>query len=127
MGEKVKSELLKKKTKRNEADQYLTAQKVVKNYRERQKSHAAFKRNVYNRKKTITKYEEEKEGAPIIAIRISGYLYFINLRNWERISKEIRNILQKLKLGRLYSAVILKYDKETFSLLNLIEPYTTWG
>jgi large subunit ribosomal protein L7e len=30
-------------------------------------------------------------------------------------------------MKRLYSALILKYDKQTFKLINLIEPYITWG
>ena len=48
-------------------------------------------------------------------------------RLWERISKEIKTILIKLKLHRLYSAIILKYDEDTFKILNLIEAYITWG
>ncbi len=44
-----------------------------------------------------------------------------------RISKDISNILTKLKLKKLYSAIVLKYDKETFGMLTLIEPYITWG
>jgi len=49
------------------------------------------------------------------------------ISNWERISDEIKEIIVKLKLKKLYSAVILRYDRETFQMINLIEAYITWG
>ena len=64
--------MLNKKKKREDKDKYLTAQKIVKNYREKQKSHSVFKRKIYSRNKKNTDYEEEKEGTPIAVIRISG-------------------------------------------------------
>ena len=30
-------------------------------------------------------------------------------------------------MRKIYSALILKYDKQTYKLINLIEPYITWG
>ena len=68
----MKNELLRKKTKRNQEEQYLTAQKAVKNYRERQKSHSAFKRTIHKRKTFLKDYDITKENTPILAVRISG-------------------------------------------------------
>ncbi len=36
-------------------------------------------------------------------------------------------MLIKLKLKKMYSAILMKYDEETFKMLSLIEPYITWG
>lgn len=122
----MKNQFLNKKRKKPMGKDYLTAEKCVKNYREKQKSHAAYKRKVYcffivkSTNRYITSdYDSTKENKPIIVVRISGA--------WERISKEIKAILIKLKLHRLYAAVILKYDEETYKIIKLIESYTTWG
>jgi hypothetical protein len=73
LSEKIKNELLTRKTKRNDRDNYLTAQKIVKNYREKQKSHAAFKRKVkHNSKVTNIVFDESREGSPVVIVRISG-------------------------------------------------------
>jgi hypothetical protein len=65
--------MLNKKKKRQEKESYLTAQKVVKNYREKQKSHAAFKRKLQlNAKKTTNFYDQSREGRPVAIIRICG-------------------------------------------------------
>jgi large subunit ribosomal protein L7e len=45
----------------------------------------------------------------------------------ERLSDEIKTILTKLKLKKLFSAIVLRYDKETFMMINLIDSYITWG
>jgi len=52
LSERVKNEMLNRKKKREAKDSYLTAQKVVKDYRERQKSHSAFKRKLNNQNKS---------------------------------------------------------------------------
>jgi len=54
-----------------------------------------------------------------VLIRISG--------EWGRITKEVKAILNKVKLQKMYSAIILRYDLETYKLINLIEAYITWG
>ncbi len=64
--------MLNKKKKRDEKDNYVTAQKVVKDYRERQKSHSNFKRKVHNTKYADYFFDKSREGASIIAIRIAG-------------------------------------------------------
>jgi ribosomal protein L30/L7E len=117
--EKVKSELLNKKKKRQEKDSYVSAQKIVKDYREKQKSHSAFKRKVHLKNRTSNFYDANRENSPIVLIRIAGA--------WERLSKEVKTILLKLRLKKLFSAIILKYDRETFAMVNLIDSYITWG
>jgi ribosomal protein L30/L7E len=117
--EKVKSELLNRKKKRQEKDSYVSAQKIVKDYRERQKSHSAFKRKTHLKTKTNNFYDASRENSPIILIRIAGA--------WERLSKEVKTILLKLRLKKLFSAIILKYDRETFQMISLIDSYITWG
>jgi hypothetical protein len=64
--------MLSRKKKRQENDSYLTAQKIVKDYRERQKSHSNFKRKVHNNKFVENFYNKTREGAVVIAIRICG-------------------------------------------------------
>ncbi len=117
--EKVKSELLNKKKKRDEKDSYVSAQKIVKDYREKQKSHSAFTTKVNLKNRTNNFYDATRENTPIILIRIAGA--------WERLSKEVKTILLKLRLKKLFSAIILKYDRETFAMINLIDSYITWG
>lgn len=79
LSEKVKNELLNKKKKRQEKESYLTAQKIVKNYREKQKSHSAFKRKLYsNEKNMLNNFEESRQGSPVIVVRISGYIKLFN-------------------------------------------------
>lgn len=72
MSQKVKNELLSKKKKRDQKESYLTAQQVVKNYREKQKSHAGYKRKEYVNNKEKTAYDVSKEGAPVAVVRICG-------------------------------------------------------
>ena len=52
-------EMLNRKKKREAKDSYLTAQKVVKDYRERQKSHSAFKRKLNNQNKNLNHFNGE--------------------------------------------------------------------
>jgi large subunit ribosomal protein L7e len=128
ISEKIKNDLLNRKKKKEKNESYHTAQKIVKDYREKQKSHSNFKRKVLNTKFVDNFYDESREGNSVIVIRICGYvLIYKFFRNLNRISKEISNILIKLKLKRLYSAILMKYDRETFQMLTLIEPYITWG
>ena len=115
--EKVKNELLNKKKKREEKDSYISAQKIVKDYREKQKSHSAFKRKSHI--KTNNFYDATRENTPIVLIRIAGA--------WERLSNEVKTILIKLRLKKLFSAIILRYDRETFNMISLIDSYITWG
>ena len=72
LSEKIKTELLNRKKKREQTDSYLTAQKIVKDYRERQKSHSNFKRKVHNTKYVEHFFDKTREGSSIIAIRITG-------------------------------------------------------
>jgi len=114
----MKEKLGKKKSKRAKDDEFISAPKVIKNYREKQKSYINFKRKIRNHH-IDSKYDESKENTPVIIIRISG--------SWNRVANDIKSLLLKLKMKRLYSALILKYDKQTFKLITLIEPYITWG
>ena len=120
LSERVNNELLKKKRRYEANHQYLSAQKLVKNYREKQKSHTAYKYRLKTSNKVLNlKYDKTKEHLPIIIIRICG--------QWERIPKEIQLILAKFHLKELNNAIILFYNKENFKMVKLIESYVTWG
>ena len=120
LSERVNNELLKKKRRYEATHQYLSAQKLVKNYREKQKSHTAYKYRLKTSNKVLNlKYDKTKEHLPIIIIRICG--------QWERIPKEIQLILAKFHLKELNNAIILFYNTENFKMVKLIESYVTWG
>ncbi len=120
LSERVNNELLKKKRRYEANHQYLSAQKLVKNYREKQKSHTAYKYRLKTSNKVLNlKYDKTKEHLPIIIIRICG--------QWERIPKEIQLILAKFHLKELNNAIILFYNMENFKMVKLIESYVTWG
>ena len=120
VNERIQNELLKKKKRREATHQYLSAQLLVKNYREKQKSYSAYKKKLPALNKLVnSKFDEEKLHHPIIIIRICGI--------WSRIPKEIQTILAKLNLKNLYNAVILFYNKDTLKMIKLIENYVTWG
>ena len=120
LSERVNNELLKKKRRYEANHQYLSAQKLVKNYREKQKSHTAYKHRLKTSNKIVElKYDQTKEHLPIIIIRICG--------QWERIPKEIQLILAKLNLKELNNAIIIFYNKDNFKMIKLIESYVTWG
>ncbi len=72
LSEKIKNQMLSRKKKRSEVNDYLTAQKIVKDYRERQKSHANFKRKVHTTKFTSNFFDSKREGSAVIVIRIAG-------------------------------------------------------
>ncbi len=120
LSERVNNELLKKKRRYEATHQYFSAQKLVKNYRERQKSHSAYNYRLKTSNKLIKlKYDSKYEHKPIIIIRICG--------QWVRIPKEIQLILAKLNLKELNNAIILFYNKDNFKMIKLIESYITWG
>ena len=120
LSERVNNELLKKKRRYEVNHQYLSAQKLVKSYREKQKSHSAYKYRLKTSNKILNlKYDQSKEHLPIIIIRICG--------QWERIPKEIQLIHSKLNLKQLNNAIILFYNKDNFKMVKLIESYVTWG
>ena len=72
LSERIKNQMLNRKKKRSEVNDYLTAQKIVKDYRERQKSHANFKRKVHSTKLISNFYDSKREGQAVIVIRIAG-------------------------------------------------------
>jgi len=120
LSERVNNELLKKKRRYEATHQYLSAQKLVKNYREKQKSHKMYKYRLKSSDKMVNlKYDPSYEHMPIIIIRICG--------QWSRIPKEIQIILTKLHLNELNNAIILFYNQDNFKMVKLIESYVTWG
>lgn len=120
VNERNKNRLLNKKTKRDKSYDYLSAQKIVKNYREKQKSYSAFKRRMGTSDKILRQnFDKKYLHKPIILIRICGI--------WSRIPNEIQLILTKLNLKNLFNAVILFYNEDNFKLIKLIESYITWG
>lgn len=122
ISERIKSKLLNKKRHRDESKKYISAQSVVKNYRERQKSYSSYKHKAkpsISTKLLNQTYDESKEHSPLIIIRIAGQA--------QRISKEIKTLLARLHLDKMYSAIILFYNKDTLKTVKLIESYVTWG
>lgn len=120
LSQRVQQELLKKKRRRENTHKYMSAQLLVKNYREKQKSFKAFRHKNYNKDKLINiKYDESMTNKPIILIRICGV--------WSRIPKEIQLILTRLNLKDLNNAVILFYNQEILKMIELIDNYITWG
>lgn len=118
--EKIKTSLLNKKRKKVEKDNYVTAQKIVKDYREKHKSYSySKKQNFLNEKKYKKYYDSSREGTTLLVIRILG--------EWERITDNIKEILNKLRLKKLFSATLIKYTQENFKILNVIDSYVTWG
>lgn len=71
--EKVKNQLLSKKKRRDQNESFMTCQKIVKDHRERQKSHSAFRRkSVTNGKHVGNIYDAGRENSSVIVIRIAG-------------------------------------------------------
>ena len=52
---------------------------------------------------------------------------YLFISSKDRISSEIKEVLTKLNLKKLYSSVIIRYNKENYCLLNIIDSYVTWG
>ncbi len=120
LSQRIYNELLQKKKRRENTHQYISAQILVKNNRERQKSYSSYKHKLQKSNKLIEKeYDSSYEHKPIIIIRICGL--------WSRIPKEIQLILSKLNLKEMYNAIILFYNKENLKMIKLIESYITWG
>lgn len=120
VSERIKNKLLNKKKHRDESKKYISAQSVVKNYRERQKSYSSYKHKIQCSNKFLNQaYDETREHTPLIVIRIAGQA--------QRIPREIKAILAKIHLDKMYSANILFYNKEALKMIKLIESYVTWG
>lgn len=69
--EKIKNTLLNKKRKREEKDSYITAHKLVKDYREKQKSHSYAKKQIFmNKNRSNNFYDKSRENSPVLIIRI---------------------------------------------------------
>lgn len=120
VSERNKSRLMNKKRNRDKSNDYLSAQKAVKNFREKHKSYIGFKRKMAASNKIYKQnFDSNYLHKPIIVIRICG--------QWSRISNEIQIILKKLNLNNLFNAVILYYNEDNFKLIKLIESYITWG
>jgi len=67
----MKNELLARKRKKTLNKDYLSAEKCVKNYREKQKSYSGFAKKVNNRF-VKNSFDKTREGKPVILVRISG-------------------------------------------------------
>ena len=169
ISKKIKNAVLNKQQKKKEYQSYYTAQKLLKNNRESQKSYNYFKAqksinskintnrslsvnslNKHKEEKDSTKnkskskeklnnlklkeetqvkpetensdfcyYNPKKENYPILVVRLVG--------ENERIAKPQQEILKKFKLMKIFSCVVLTYNKENYDKLLLVGPYITWG
>lgn len=69
--ERIKNTLLNKKRRREDKESYVTAHKLVKDYREKQKSHSYAKKQIYmNKNRTNNFYDKSRENTPVLVIRI---------------------------------------------------------
>lgn len=157
LSSRIKNNLLNKKRIKKEKESYYTAQKLLKNNRENQKSFNYFKKQTsINRiqriqslsnnsaknetpkeKSNTLKLNEEK--ITISKINAEKGLEFNSKKENlpiiilrivgmnERISKKITNVLKEFKLLKLFSASIVDYTSEIFEKIQLINSYVTWG
>mmetsp|Transcript_19393 Transcript_19393/g.20160 ORF Transcript_19393/g.20160 Transcript_19393/m.20160 type:complete len:249 (+) Transcript_19393:13-759(+) len=119
LSQKIKTSLLNKKRKKLEMESYFTAQKLLKNNRENQKSFDFYKKQASINNITDSFFDQSRVNSPVLVIRIQG--------TKERISKPILAILREFKLLKICSAVIVDYNKENYEKLTLISSYVTWG
>jgi len=90
------------------------AEQYIKEYRQQEQSLIRYKRQA----KKAGNFYVEPEHKLAFVIRIRG----IN-----GLHPKPRKILQLLRLRQLNNGVFVKLNKATLSMLNLIEPYITWG
>lgn len=123
--------MLRRKRMKTDMESYHTAQKLLKNNRESQKSFSYYKKqqsinkalerkSSKSKDKTVSEgYNKEKNNHPIIVIRLVGLQ--------ERITKPLLELLKKYRLLKIYSCVVLSYSKQVYEDLCLLNSYVTWG
>jgi len=55
------------------------------------------------------------------------WFLFISMGSINRVNPKIRKILQLLRLRQIHNGVFVKLNKATLNMLNLVEPYITYG
>eukprot|EP01138_Halocafeteria_seosinensis_P010245 gb/GECG01010463.1/.p1 GENE.gb/GECG01010463.1/~~gb/GECG01010463.1/.p1 ORF type:complete len:253 (+),score=34.21 gb/GECG01010463.1/:1-759(+) len=109
----VKEEM-KKKNKAKRGEMFKRAERYVREYRQAERSLVNMRRMA---KKTGNFYVEP-EAKLALVVRIKGIL---------GVSPKVRKILQLLRLRQVNNAVLVRLNKATLQMLQLIVPYIAWG
>jgi large subunit ribosomal protein L7e len=57
----------------------------------------------------------------------ANMVFVVRIRDSTGLSKEVKNVLWKLKLHNVYEGIFLKYTEKNRKLLHLIEPWVIYG
>jgi 60S ribosomal protein uL30 len=105
---------LKKRLNVKRQQQFVRAEKYVKEYRSVEKSLIRFRRQARQHGNFF--FEPEAKLAVVIRIRgING------------LHPKPRKILQLLRLRQINNAIFIRLNKATINMLKLVEPYVTYG
>ncbi|KAJ6238491.1 60S ribosomal protein L7 [Anaeramoeba flamelloides] len=116
---KIRSALRGKRkgyTLREPGIDYVSAEKIIKTTRQRNKSLSGLQR----RSRTIPEFKKEDEGKLIFAIRVK-------VQNASQMHTKVFKILKLLRLNKFHSGVFLRLTKATHQLLHLVSPYVVYG
>lgn len=108
----VFNRLQKNKAKR--ADIFKRAERYVREYRQQERSLVNMKRMA----KKSGNFYVEPEAKLALVVRIRGIL---------GLSPKARKILQLLRLRQVNNAVLVKLNRATLQMLQLVVPYIAWG
>merc|ERR1719470_17908 len=112
---RAKSRLLHKKAGKDKRKQiYKRAEEYVKEYRKKERDVIRLKRIA---KKHGNYYVDEE---PKLA-------FVIRIRGINGASPRVRKILQLLRLRQIFNGVFIRLNKATLNMLNIAQPYITWG
>jgi 60S ribosomal protein uL30 len=112
-----RSEISAKKKKTSRVQRkviFKRAENYVKEYRTRERQEIAFKRQAKN----TGNFYVPPEAKVLLVVRVRG----IN-----RVSPKVRKITQLLRLRQVHNAVFVRVNKATMNMINLIEPFVTYG
>jgi len=104
----------KKATKTQRKVIFKRAENYVKEYRARARQEISFKRQAKNN----GNFYVPPEAKVLLVVRVRG----IN-----RVSPKVRKITQLLRLRQVHNAVFVRVNKATMNMINLIEPFVTYG
>jgi len=90
------------------------AETYVKEYKARERQEIAFNRQAKNN----GNFYVPPDAKVLLVIRVRG----IN-----RVSPKVRKITQLLRLRQVHNAVFVRVNKATMNMINLIEPFVTYG
>lgn len=90
------------------------AESYVKEYRNKEAAEIRFKR-------------QAKNNGNFFMPAMPKVLFVIRVRGIMRVSPKVRKCLQLLRLRQVHNGVFIKVNKATLNMLQLVEPYVTYG